>query len=162
RYGSAGALADDLDRWLRGEPVHARRSSPWERTLKWGRRRPAAAALVAVSTLAIATLAISSVAYNVQLQDRLNRAEGLRLPATSRAVLPSNPGQGLLLAVEGARRYRTLLANNALYAALDACREQHTLLGHGECVEGVIFSPDGGHILSWSRDRTARLWDVTS
>src|SRR5262245_1767934 len=42
RYGSAEALAEDLDRWLAGVPVHARRSGAWERAVKWARRRPTA------------------------------------------------------------------------------------------------------------------------
>jgi WD40 repeat protein len=48
RYGSAGALAEDLRRFLAGEPIQARPSGRWERTVKWARRRPAAAALLAV------------------------------------------------------------------------------------------------------------------
>ena len=44
RYESGAALADDLERWLRGEPIVGRRSSAWERTVKWVKRRPAAAA----------------------------------------------------------------------------------------------------------------------
>src|SRR5205807_4146197 len=48
RYGSAEALAEDLERWHRREPIQARRSAAWERALKWTRRRPAAAALLAV------------------------------------------------------------------------------------------------------------------
>jgi WD40 repeat protein len=45
RYSSAEAVARDLERWLAGEPIQARRASARERALKWARRRPAIAAL---------------------------------------------------------------------------------------------------------------------
>ena len=45
RYGSAAELADDLERWLRGEPVKARPVGVGVHFLKWMRRRPAHAAL---------------------------------------------------------------------------------------------------------------------
>jgi tetratricopeptide (TPR) repeat protein/predicted Ser/Thr protein kinase len=48
RYASAQALADDLKHFLVGEPIRARRVRPWERAAKWVRRRPAAAALIAI------------------------------------------------------------------------------------------------------------------
>ena len=47
RYATAEALADDLERFLAGTPIRARRTPAWERAAKWARRRPAAAALVA-------------------------------------------------------------------------------------------------------------------
>src|SRR5262249_3265634 len=46
RYGSAEALADDLERWLASEPIHARPVSAWEQLVKWAKRRPASAALL--------------------------------------------------------------------------------------------------------------------
>jgi serine/threonine protein kinase len=39
RYGSAAALADDLERWLRGDPIRARPESPWQRLHRQFRRR---------------------------------------------------------------------------------------------------------------------------
>jgi tRNA A-37 threonylcarbamoyl transferase component Bud32 len=58
RYSSAEALADDLDRWLRGEPIRARPMRLSERIIRWTRRHrtpviaigsAAAAALVAAA-----------------------------------------------------------------------------------------------------------------
>ncbi|MEO1526120.1 MAG: WD40 repeat domain-containing serine/threonine protein kinase [Planctomycetota bacterium] len=45
RYGSAQALAEDLERYLAGEPIEARRVTPTERLRKWARRRPLVAGL---------------------------------------------------------------------------------------------------------------------
>src|SRR5262249_37071196 len=70
------------------------------------------------------------------------------------------PGLALLLAVEGAERHPSLLANNALLAALDACREERTLLGHTASVTDACFSPDGRRILTASEDGTARIWNA--
>ena len=44
RYETAEALADDLTRYLRGEPILARRTTILERGMKWARRRPLIAA----------------------------------------------------------------------------------------------------------------------
>jgi formylglycine-generating enzyme required for sulfatase activity len=54
RYPSAEALAEDLGRFLAGEPVQARPVSRLERTVKWARRRPALAALLLVTVLGVA------------------------------------------------------------------------------------------------------------
>jgi serine/threonine-protein kinase len=61
RYASAEVLADDLRRWLEGEPIQARRSGRLERAVKWARRRPAVAALIVVSCVAFSALAGSGV-----------------------------------------------------------------------------------------------------
>lgn len=40
RYPSATALAQDLERFLLGEPVEARRTDTWQRVRRWWRRQP--------------------------------------------------------------------------------------------------------------------------
>ena len=63
RYRSAEALADDLERWLRGEPIAARRVRLPERLWRWCRRNPAVAATTAMAALALtAAVAIGVVA----------------------------------------------------------------------------------------------------
>lgn len=48
RYASAQELADDLRRFLAGQPIQARPISGWQRSLKWVRRHPSQAALLAI------------------------------------------------------------------------------------------------------------------
>jgi hypothetical protein len=68
RYASALALADDLGRFLAGRPVAARPTGPLGRTARLVRRRPALAALAAVSVLAAVGLLVTVLAYNARLQ----------------------------------------------------------------------------------------------
>ncbi len=63
RYASASELAGDLDRHRKGESIHARRVSPVERGAKWARRRPAAAALLALGLAAFLGLTVGGAFY---------------------------------------------------------------------------------------------------
>src|SRR5262249_51203597 len=53
RYGSAEALAEELERWLAGEPTRARPVGKLARCWRWCRRRKALAGLVAALVLAM-------------------------------------------------------------------------------------------------------------
>ncbi|MCI0534098.1 MAG: hypothetical protein L0Z50_02605, partial [Verrucomicrobiales bacterium] len=62
RYPSANDVAEELERWLRGEPILRRPTGPATRLVKWSRRRPAIAALAATTALAI-LLGVSGMAW---------------------------------------------------------------------------------------------------
>ena len=78
RYSSALALAEDLEHWLKHEPIRAKRSGFFTHTRKWMRRKPAIAALNA-ALVALAT----AIAWNVWESELFRSA-----PEKSIAVLP--------------------------------------------------------------------------
>src|SRR5262249_48809670 len=76
RYASAAALADDLRRSGEGRPILARPVGWAERSWRWGRRNPAAAALVATA-LALVGLALGG-GFWLQRQRAERREETAR------------------------------------------------------------------------------------
>jgi eukaryotic-like serine/threonine-protein kinase len=62
RYASAEALANDLDRYLSGEPIVARPVTRSERAVKWARRKPAIAALMGLVAI-VAALGLGGVMW---------------------------------------------------------------------------------------------------
>ncbi len=75
RYPTAGPLADDLGRWLRGEAIAARRETAIERAMRWLRRHRALAALAAAVLVALTVTAVAGVqaAAERREKDRLGR-----------------------------------------------------------------------------------------
>lgn len=69
RYLSAEELGADLDRFLAGEPVKARRTPMVFRIQKWCRRYPSVATLIAVSAALVAILLVLGAQYTASLQD---------------------------------------------------------------------------------------------
>jgi WD40 repeat protein/tRNA A-37 threonylcarbamoyl transferase component Bud32 len=81
RYGSAEALADDLGRWLAGEPVLARRGTAWGRLVKWARRRPAVAGLLAAVACLLVAVAVGATGTAVWLRRVADDADQARQAA---------------------------------------------------------------------------------
>lgn len=63
RYATAGEMAEDLRRYLAGEPVLARPTPVYERAWKWARRRPAVAALVSVCVVGVLAVLVLGGLY---------------------------------------------------------------------------------------------------
>lgn len=75
RYASAHDLAEDLRRFLAGEPIQARAIGWLGRTGRWCRRRPLVAALIGLSSLLTIILVGTVLVYNILLSDALARLE---------------------------------------------------------------------------------------
>ena len=61
RYTTAAALADDLNRFLRDQPIAARRVGRPERALRWMRRNPTATALIFTAALLLGLAAAAGL-----------------------------------------------------------------------------------------------------
>jgi serine/threonine protein kinase/cytochrome c-type biogenesis protein CcmH/NrfG len=80
RYSSALALAEDLEHWLKHEPIRAKRSGFFIHTSKWVRRKPAIAWLIA-SLVALAAAMSWNVWRSELIPDNVGGTKGI-------AVLP--------------------------------------------------------------------------
>lgn len=75
RYASAAEVADELDRFLRNEPILARPVGPFERARRWCARHPALAGFAIATTVLLLTLAIGgpAMAYRIREQRDITR-----------------------------------------------------------------------------------------
>ena len=74
RFPTAAELADDLRRFVEGDPILARPTPAWERAWKWGKRRPAIVALLALIPLAFLSIVLFVSWHNVSLRGQLDAA----------------------------------------------------------------------------------------
>jgi eukaryotic-like serine/threonine-protein kinase len=74
RYASAQELADDLGRWLSGEPIQARAVSSSERAWRWVKRHKAVSASVAATAAAVLIGSAVSVWFGLAATREATRA----------------------------------------------------------------------------------------
>lgn len=178
RYGSAEALAEDLERWARHETILARPSTGTERAWKWARRNRAWTALLAVGFLSLLVIAILSSVMNVRL-DRLSnelsrRAELQRLDlvrlnvATGNRLAETGEGFAALSSFAEAARldqdHPDRLARHRFRfaATLSQLPQLQQEFRHTGVVVSARFSSDGGRLVVASRDRTVRIYDTAT
>lgn len=167
RYPTAGAMAEDLGRFIRGECVLARRQGWLEKGVRWCRRRPA----LALALGGIGVLMGAVVLISVQSARRVER---LRLGSLTNLY-----ASDLRLAQHVIQNHRfgsakALLDRHCPIAgdpdlrgfewrhlhAVCASQEAATLGTHGAQVQRMALSPDGRWVATVSTD--LRVWDVAT
>jgi eukaryotic-like serine/threonine-protein kinase len=78
RYTTVGAFAEDLDRWLHGEPVRAQRDSAWYRIRRFVGRHKLAVAAAACAGIAVIGAASTAVVLGLQAREESARAVAAR------------------------------------------------------------------------------------
>lgn len=133
RYADAGALADDLARWLDGEPIAARRPSWLVRTRRALLARPWAIGLLVALALGgtgVAWVAVARAWAYGRLVEEAGRAEGEQDWSAARvaALAAHELRPSAVLAGQAARAGRELDRRSAEHHALDRERREAIVL----------------------------------
>ena len=176
RYDSAAALAEDLRRFLGGEPIVARPVPIWERAWRWCRRHPAPSALTAAVFL-VAALGLAGILWQwgeavaarhkietilvdmyttsgIQAGDEGDHARAALWFANAARLAESDPDRRLANAIRartwGRRAFTPLRA----------------IAVAGSWPGGLVFHPGGRHLITKTvvkgetRDTDVTLWDL--
>jgi WD40 repeat protein len=177
RYHTARQLAEDLRRYLAGEPVRARPLRRLQRAWRWCLRNPTVAVLAASLAVLLLAVTIGSVVTAV-LFDRARHNERTARLAAENALVDAYTASGLTAAERGEHPLALLwFANAARLARNDPRRELADrirvqtwrqqlampvrVLAHPDRVfRAIAFHPRLPYLLTVSTKDRATLWDL--
>jgi WD40 repeat protein/serine/threonine protein kinase/tetratricopeptide (TPR) repeat protein len=185
RYVDALELARDLRRFQDGETIRARPTPAWERAVKWSRRRPGAAALLAAGVVVLLATIAGGLAWHARLKAEAeheaarsadlqsaleqSRQRLVRLTVANGAhlleegdLIGSLPWFAEAMQLERDNPDREAMHRLRLAAVLEQCPRLAQVWFHSGRVNDVAFSADGRQVVSASDDGTARIWDLTT
>jgi WD40 repeat protein/serine/threonine protein kinase len=159
RYQTAAELAEDLRRFIRDEPILARRPTLAQRCRRWIRRHMllTTSMAVAVVALMLTSVTASLLIYNSMIRETqqrkraeslLSKSEGLRLAANSAQQLETNPALAMLLGIRSSELTMGVDSGTAVLRALSRNHELRTFSPRSVPTDRFHISPDGGRIVS--------------
>lgn len=174
RYGGATEVAEELDRFLRGETILARPLGPTGQLLRVVRRKPAVAVLVlALFVTVVAGAVVSLMGWR---RAALNANAALALAEWRRVDLYSGNMASATAAYEAGNpdQLRILLADCLpaggesdlrgpewfLLDRLARPREWFSTAAHGHILTALAWNPAGTGLLSAAHDGSLRRWSL--
>ncbi len=177
RYGSAEALAEDLERWLNHEPILARRTTPVERLAKWMRRNPKVAALTVlllvvfvVGLTGILTMSVRLASANFEkTQSNIQLAKDLRdfeWQKLDELAISGKRDDALANLTDFLRHNpNDRVAATRLIAMMSVCNfalPAGAPMRHGAVLSTLVLSADSRRAVTAADDGKARIWDLQS
>ena len=191
RCASADDLAEELDRFLKGEPIHARPIGPADKLWRWCRRKPVVVAMTGAIFALLLTVTVVSLTAAGRIAAEARRTEQkareLRLNlyvadmnVAYQAVLDNNLGlarkviRKYLPEAQGVQEETAKLGGAGqredlrgwewryLWRLSQGDSSLTTFRGHSKSVSCATFSPDGRTLVTASFDQTVRIWDVAA
>jgi eukaryotic-like serine/threonine-protein kinase len=190
RYDSAVAMAEDLRRFLAGEPIVARPIPIWERSWRWCRRHPTPAILTAAVIL-VATLGLAGIIWQwneaVKARDLAARravAEASARREAEATVVDMYTTSGIQAGDQEEHARAALWFANAARRARDdpdrrlanairartwgrrAFMPRRAIVADGSWPGRLMFHPDGRYLITKAiidgatRDARHTLWDL--
>ena len=186
RYGSAAELADELQRYFHGQPIHARPLSAPGRAWRWCKRKPLVAGLGAAVAFLILFVTVASplviLRQTVLRKEADNRAEEARSAQENMEVtlVDMYTSAGLVAADRNQPDQAVLwFANAARLAGSDPKRQRANrirvrtwsrlvpmpvcVLEHdGQQLRSMQFHAEGKHLLTLTKQDKCTIWDLES
>ncbi len=167
RYNNAGALADDLDNYLGGDPVQARKLTiPYLLAKRFAQHRARYVAMIATLVLLAAIVVVSVI----QINEARQRAEHQEL--VTRKALYFNRialAESEIEARHVARAWQTLEDCDPSLRQWEwrrlrylADQSELTLTGLPWRVTGLAFSPDDQRVVAVNHRQQLAVWDAAS